>query len=557
MGEKRQGRVRWTFGVGLSVCIAIGPGPAAAEPPSLSLSEAREVVAPPERYPGSTSIGFTNAGALVKPAVLEPTGEGYAVMSHIRGRGTNHGTSELIAVIAGASLEVRRVWPGSVLAIGNLGFASGEKIPWSVSHQAGRDADLGFYALDTRGRPVDPLPFVRFDDRGEARWRGDVVRFDAARNLALVRALVEAPGTRVQYLFVARWLKAILLAEAGRQRLPADTMRRLDAVLHQPSDSSPHDDHFHLRLFCTVEDRLLGCQDRGPRRDWVDMGDAVVAAHVERLGAVLRMKGQVKLARAAIERLDAMRVPEAAPHLLSALERPEAAGRKAALAALAVSGTPEASAVLVEKAGAVGESAWHEALLDAASRIAGPENLPLAVALAADPDKAVGPRLARKKAQAARARRAVLRWSIAVLGRHGRVSAEGIGALAALVQSRDKKIAAEAAAALEGMTCRFDLSRRDLARLPADAARPDLDAFAKGLRAKDRRLPAELRRRAAVERLLRLLGHRDERVRHCASEALTRVTGHEADPRLRPPDRHRRHWTSWWRDHRGDNRLPP
>ncbi len=540
----------------VAVLIAI-PGVVHAEPLPMSLTEARALVTPPERRAGTTSLGFTNAGGLVNPVALPTSGEGYAVMSHIRGRGTNHGTEELIAAIRAAAREVRAVYPGSVLAIGNLGFASGEKIPWSVSHQAGRDADLGFYAVDARGRPADPLSFVRFDARGEAVWRGAPVRFDVGRNLALVRALVEAPETRVQYLFVARWLKALLLEEATRQKLPAALVARLDAVLHQPSDSSPHDDHFHLRLFCTVDDRLLGCQDRGPRRDWVAMGDDAVATHVERLGRVLRLKGQARLARAAIERLHAMRDPGATVHLLYALDRPEAAVRKAALAALGASGGSEAAAALVARAADAGDLAWHAALLDTAARIANEENLGLALRLAAEPDTAIGPRLAKKKATATKARRAVLAWVIAVLGAHGRASAESVPSLARVAASRDRTTAAAAAAALAGLTCRFDLSARALSALPGGASRPDLAALAAGLRARDRRLPPDLRRRAAVDRLLRLLGHRDGRVRACASGALTRVTGHEADPRLRPPDRHRRHWTVWWRDHAREVGLPP
>ena len=32
----------------------------------------------------------------------------------------------------------------------------------------------------------------------------------------------------------------------------------------QPSDSSPHDDHFHVRLYCAPDDLPYGCADRPP-----------------------------------------------------------------------------------------------------------------------------------------------------------------------------------------------------------------------------------------------------------------------------------------------------
>jgi hypothetical protein len=37
-------------------------------------------------------------------------------------------------------------------------------------------------------------------------------------------------------------------------------------VLHQPGDSLPHDDHFHVRIYCPVGDRHAWCVDRAPLR---------------------------------------------------------------------------------------------------------------------------------------------------------------------------------------------------------------------------------------------------------------------------------------------------
>src|SRR5690606_7652008 len=107
--------------------------------------------------------GFTNAGGLTRPASLPLKGEGYEVLSHVRGRAIHFGTDALVEVITEATAAVAKRFKGSELSVGNLGFASGKKIPWSVSHQAGRDADLGMYALDENGKSIGALPFVRFD----------------------------------------------------------------------------------------------------------------------------------------------------------------------------------------------------------------------------------------------------------------------------------------------------------------------------------------------------------------------------------------------------------
>jgi penicillin-insensitive murein endopeptidase len=47
---------------------------------------------------------------------------------------------------------------------------------------------------------------------------------------------------------------------------PDDLIIQAGFVLHQPGDSAPHDDHFHLRIYCAPTDRTAGCRDRGALR---------------------------------------------------------------------------------------------------------------------------------------------------------------------------------------------------------------------------------------------------------------------------------------------------
>ena len=107
---------------------------------------------------------------------------------------------------------------------------------------------------------------VVFDRNG--RSLDGTLRFDTARNWALVRALLEDPGVEIQYLFVHNNLRRAMLQHAHAVGDDADLVDRADALLRQPGDSLPHDDHLHVRIYCSAADRPYGCRDQGPVRWW-------------------------------------------------------------------------------------------------------------------------------------------------------------------------------------------------------------------------------------------------------------------------------------------------
>lgn len=90
--------------------------------------------------------------------------------------------------------------------------------------------------------------------------------FDVRRNWVLVQAMLETPNAEVQWIFMHRDLAALVIAEGAREGVPAPILERAKVLIHQPTDSQPHDDHMHVRLFCDSEDRALGCNDKGPKR---------------------------------------------------------------------------------------------------------------------------------------------------------------------------------------------------------------------------------------------------------------------------------------------------
>ncbi|RMG97288.1 MAG: murein endopeptidase [Deltaproteobacteria bacterium] len=215
---------------------------------------------------GSVAEGRPTRGRLRNPAAIPTRAPGLVVPDKWRARGYRYGTDELVAAVRRAAAAVRRAHPGAVLGVADLSPPHGSAAPYHRSHQGGRDVDLLFYVVDARGRPrPPPADMVRFGGDGRPRDEGaGPLRFDDARNWALVEALLTDPSIRVQWIFVSRPLADRLLDHGRRIGRPAWIVALARAVLHQPRGSPPHDDHFHLRIYCPRSDRALGCEDAGP-----------------------------------------------------------------------------------------------------------------------------------------------------------------------------------------------------------------------------------------------------------------------------------------------------
>ncbi len=227
----------------------------------------------------SVSVGTFNHGLLRRGHALPWKGEGYVVPELWRKRGSRYGTDELAFAIARAARRVRREYPGSTLGVGDLSKRGGGDSELHRSHENGRDADLIFFAVDAKNRPVSPvnsMPRYGADlrARSPAPTPGVVFgpfsprRFDVKRNWALVRALVEDPDIDVQFLFCHERLKQAMLDYARSIGEDPEVIDEAASLLHQPGDSLPHDDHLHLRIYCSSDDRPYGCVDRGPQRWW-------------------------------------------------------------------------------------------------------------------------------------------------------------------------------------------------------------------------------------------------------------------------------------------------
>ena len=194
----------------------------------------------------------------------------YRILPRTERRGWYYGGEELVAVIDQAAKSVATQFPGAMLRVGNLSRKEGGKIGTSVSHQSGRDADIGLYCTDLDNAAVDPPRFPEFVEKGGTIIdRSGQYLFDTERNWAFVAALLSDPKARVQWIFLDTPLKYAMIDFAVRQGASPKLVEKAEKVIMRPANSSPHAEHFHLRIFCTPRDLQYDCKDYGPEWGWV------------------------------------------------------------------------------------------------------------------------------------------------------------------------------------------------------------------------------------------------------------------------------------------------
>ena len=218
----------------------------------------------------SLSVAGTSSGWLHHGGSLPD--EGPTFERARRGEPTRAGVPRLIEALAQASVEVDRAFPGSLrLRIGDVASPFGGRHSRHRSHRSGRDVDILYYLASPTGVPVEPRGRVAFSRFGVAPDpdTGELVVFDDARNWHLVRTLLADPSIEVQWIFCSRGVKSRLLAHALAYEPDRALLARAAYVLAQPQNAAPHDDHFHVRVLCSVEESALGCRDVAPIWPWL------------------------------------------------------------------------------------------------------------------------------------------------------------------------------------------------------------------------------------------------------------------------------------------------
>jgi murein endopeptidase len=181
---------------------------------------------------GPISLGYPNGGALFN-GIQMPNGDGWELQDPAHAWGTRETIDDLTACIE----KVRATFPGTgPLAIGHLSGRRGGRLSPHVSHQSGRDADVGYYYLD--GSPW--YTFARASN------------LDRPRTWALVRALVTE--TDVEYVFMDRSVQRLLKDYAislGEDRAWLDEIFEggTRPVIHHVKG---HGTHLHVRFYSPV-----------------------------------------------------------------------------------------------------------------------------------------------------------------------------------------------------------------------------------------------------------------------------------------------------------------
>jgi penicillin-insensitive murein endopeptidase len=230
---------------------------------------------------GSLSWGSHSQGTLLGAAALPLEGSGYHVHPDWSVRGRTFAIEELISGLTHAFARIEKSYPGSMAYVGDLSLRRGGDSSMHRSHESGRDVDIFYFAADHEGRPRTELPaMLRFAADGTVvGWSGASagkrlgeplpdVQFDRRRNWALVAALLSEPSIEIQWIFIHEPLAELILQEGEAEKADPALLARAREILHQPTDSRPHDDHMHVRVFCPAQNRMFGCFDKGPRRWW-------------------------------------------------------------------------------------------------------------------------------------------------------------------------------------------------------------------------------------------------------------------------------------------------
>jgi penicillin-insensitive murein endopeptidase len=216
------------------------------------------------------TVGVPHLGVQTDALELPVRGAGFV---RFRPLGRNYwGQPRLVrAIQAAANYVAERVPDGQPLVVGDLSARYGGKIPGHNSHRSGRDVDLLYYVTTPGGAPLASRGFVPLDgdSLGYVPETGEFVRLDLVRQWQLVKFLLTTREVGVQFMFASRGVEALLIEYALARAEPLELVHRAQTVLLQPGDSTPHDDHLHLRIACAPDEGISGCTGGGPYWEWL------------------------------------------------------------------------------------------------------------------------------------------------------------------------------------------------------------------------------------------------------------------------------------------------
>lgn len=180
---------------------------------------------------GSLSIGFPNNGRLMNGVRLGP-GDLFEVVVPDYA----WGTQETVDYLTTAARAVHQAHPGTApLHLGHVSRATGGYLSPHLSHQSGRDADIGYYYKAKRA-------WYR-------RATGDTL--DVERTWTLVKAFITK--TDVELLLIDRSIQSLLKAHALKTGEDKEWIHRIfQGSVERPAiirHERGHATHIHVRFF--------------------------------------------------------------------------------------------------------------------------------------------------------------------------------------------------------------------------------------------------------------------------------------------------------------------
>lgn len=216
------------------------------------------------------SVGVPHHGVQTESRELPVRGPGF---QRFRPLGLNYcGNPRLVTALQTAAATIAARMPGGApLCIGDLSARHGGRIPGHNSHRTGRDVDLLWYVTTPAGASVQSPGFIRVasDGLAEVYETKQYLRLDVPREWLLVKTLLLSTDVSVQFMFVSHDVEALLIEYARAKGEPLDLVWHAETVMLEPSDSAPHDDHLHLRIACSPDEAVNGCEGGGPYWEWL------------------------------------------------------------------------------------------------------------------------------------------------------------------------------------------------------------------------------------------------------------------------------------------------
>ena len=190
----------------------------------------------------SESIGAASRGSMKHGRLMAKRGTGFLRKNDKAAWGTD----ETVALLTWGLDEMTSRYPGTVpLVIGDLSAEEGGRLRPHLSHQSGRDADVGYYFVGNRR-----LTHFRTATRDD---------MDAEKTWTFLELLMSTG--QVQYYFIDRKLHKPLFRQALAMGWTEDEARRIFEAPIGPANHSGiirhvpgHKHHVHIRFRCPSGD---------------------------------------------------------------------------------------------------------------------------------------------------------------------------------------------------------------------------------------------------------------------------------------------------------------